>query len=227
MARAGWERPRLFVDAAVDIPDAFATLPCTFRDEKVGAFPNYYLALTELLLRHPRADAYLVAQDDAIFEDRESLPAYLDRVLWPGRTPCLVSLYSADPDTAPRPGWHPADGRAKSGPVAMAFPRNLAKAFVNDPVVFEHRWDRDEQTATSLGDVIVRWAHGRGCRSGPDPQPGPARGGHEHPLADGSCDGTEARGAFLRRHLTPIGRHAPCSSRATSRATGCPKGRSA
>ena len=44
LTRAGWPRPHLFVDAAVNIPAPYDRLPCTFRGERVGAWPNYYLA---------------------------------------------------------------------------------------------------------------------------------------------------------------------------------------
>jgi len=162
LSRAGWENPRLFIDSAVKVPEPYDRLPCTFRDERVGAWANYYLTLTELLLRHPRADAYMVVQDDALFHDREPLRPYLETIFWPGRTSCLVSLYCSDADTAGEPGWHPSDGAVKSGPVVLAFPRELAKDFLTDREVFEHRWDADELAATSIGDVISFWAYGRG-----------------------------------------------------------------
>jgi len=162
LTRAGWERPDLFIDAAVNIPEPYDRLPSTFRDERVGAWPNYYLTLTELLLKHPRADVYMVVQDDALFYDREPLTPYLETIFWPGRTSCLVSLYCSDADTAGEPGWHPSEGAVKSGPVALAFPRELAKAFLTDRDVFEHRWDADELAATSIGEVISFWAYRRG-----------------------------------------------------------------
>jgi hypothetical protein len=158
LVRAGWPRPHLFIDAAVPIPPRYAHLPCTFREEKVGAFANYLLALGELLLRDPRAEAYLVAQDDALFYDGECLPRYLEHVLWPGETPGLVSLYCNRSDAADRPGWHAPARMPGSGPVALVFPRELAKAFVTDRKVFEHRWEPDEVAATSLGDLIPLWA---------------------------------------------------------------------
>jgi hypothetical protein len=162
LARTGWERPHLFIDAAIRIPEPYAQLPCTFRAERAGAWPNYHLALTELLLCHPRADAYLIVQDDALFHDREPVRSYLERVLWPGRTPCLASCYCSDADTAGEPGWHASEGPMRSGPLALAFPRELAKAFVTDRSVFDHRWDLDESEATSIGNLISDWAWQRG-----------------------------------------------------------------
>jgi hypothetical protein len=162
LVRAGWRTPHLFVDSAVRIPQEFSHLPGTFRDVKIGAWPSYYLALAELLMRHPHADAYLIAQDDTLFYDRESLVDYLEEVLWPGGTPGLVSLYCGPADCGSRPGWQRKDDSRNSGPLATIFPRELAKAFIADAGVFEHRWSPDPALATSVDDVVSHWARDRG-----------------------------------------------------------------
>jgi len=123
LTRAGWERPHLFIDAAVNVPEPYDKFACTFRDERVGAWPNYYLALTELLLLRPRADVYMLVQDDALFYDREPLMPHLESIFWPGKTTCLVSLYCGAGDTAGEPGWHPCEGEMNGGAVALAWPR--------------------------------------------------------------------------------------------------------
>lgn len=162
LIRAGWHRPHLFIDAAVHIPEPFQHLPYNFRAEPIGAWPSYYLALSELLLRYPRADAYLIVQDDALCYTGQSLTRYLEGVLWPGKRPGLASLYCAEADRAEQPGWHALDRPACSGPVALAFPRELAKAFLTDRAVLEHRWHPDERAATAIGGLISRWAYERG-----------------------------------------------------------------
>ncbi|HMC90062.1 MAG TPA: glycosyltransferase family A protein, partial [Gemmataceae bacterium] len=91
--RAGWESARLFMDGEVAVPERHASLPMTRHESKLGAWPNYYLALIELLMRQPQADAYLLVQDDVIFYDREDLRAYLEHALWPSRMPGAVSLF--------------------------------------------------------------------------------------------------------------------------------------
>jgi hypothetical protein len=160
--QAGWARPQLFIDGPVRIADRHASMPTTYRSERVGAWPNYYLALAELMLRQPRADAFVVVQDDAFFYHHESLPRYLQDVLWPSRDPCLVSLYSCEEDQARRNGWHPNRRLAVSGPVALVFPAEIAKAFLTDFAVFERRWHPDEKAATSLGDLITTWGNRQG-----------------------------------------------------------------
>ncbi len=81
IVQAGWARPQLFIDGPVRIADRHASLPATCRSERVGAWPNYYLALAELMLRQPRSDAFVLVQDDAVFYNHESLPRYLERRL--------------------------------------------------------------------------------------------------------------------------------------------------
>jgi hypothetical protein len=157
IARAGWDRPYLFVDGAVRIPERFGDLRGTFRDEKLGAWPSYYLALTELLMRQPHADAYLIVQDDVVFFDRENLREYLEEALWPGETSPLVSLYCAQPDARPEPGWHCRQGWV-AGAHAFVFPPPLAKHFLTDRPVFDHRWADDPVWACCVDDVMHHWA---------------------------------------------------------------------
>jgi len=124
----------------------------------VGAWPNYYLALAELLMRQPHADAYLMAQDDAVFYGRQDVRAYLEQILWPGDRPGLVSLYCSSAYTQPAAGWHLHQGRWVWGAVAFIFPRELAKQFITDPTVFEHRWCDPKLGLADIDAVIGRWA---------------------------------------------------------------------
>ncbi len=161
LSRAGWESPHLFVDSAVFVPDRFAHLPHTFRDEPLGAWPNYYLAIMELLMRNPHADAYMIVQDDVVFFDRENLREYLEAVLWPGRSTGLVSLYCSETYSQPEPGWHRSPAGWVAGAHAFVFPPPLAKAFVTDRPVFEHRWAPNPVWARRVDDVIDNWTRDR------------------------------------------------------------------
>lgn len=92
LSAAGWERPRLFAEPGTALPSAFASLPQSRRESRLGAFSNWYLGLTELFFREPRADAYLMCQDDAVF----ALGArdYLETTLWPAANVGVVSIYT-------------------------------------------------------------------------------------------------------------------------------------
>ena len=113
LLHAGWDRPHLFIDGPVRVSDRHASLPATYRRERVGAWPNYFLALAELLLLRPRAEAFMVVQDDALFYEYESLPKLPSSASCGRPTrPCLVSLYCCGDDQAERAGWRAVPGLA-------------------------------------------------------------------------------------------------------------------
>jgi hypothetical protein len=158
LARAGWDRPRLFMDSAVAVPERHRGLPVSLRDSRLGAWPNYYLAVAELLMRDPHADAYLLVQDDVVFYDRQDLRAYLERSLWPAEPVGAVSLFCSRAYTRPRPGWHRRRGRWVWGAQAFAFPRTSAKRLVADPYVLEHRWGSRHGGLAYIDVLLGEWA---------------------------------------------------------------------
>jgi hypothetical protein len=91
LVRAGWDHARLFVEPGVDIPRRFAGWPKTVRDEPLGAYPNWYLGLAELVMRQPRAEAYFMLQDDVVFA--RGLREWLEYALWPAENCGAVSAY--------------------------------------------------------------------------------------------------------------------------------------
>jgi hypothetical protein len=161
LIRAGWERPRLFVDSATTIATRHEGLPITLREPRIGAWPNYYLALVELQMREPEADAYMLVEDDVIFFDRQDLRAYLEDVLWPA-DPCgAVSLYCSSVYTQPEPGWHEFAGEWVWGALAFIFPRESVRQLIGDPGVLAHR-TRREEGLEDTDALIGRWSHRRG-----------------------------------------------------------------
>jgi hypothetical protein len=161
LIRAGWERPWLFVDGGTRLDARRNHLPVTYREEKVGAWPNFYLALLELLMRQPEADAYLLVQDDALFYDGENLRAYLETMLWPDENVAAVSLYCPEPYTRRQAGWYQLDETWVWGALALVFSNPAARRFALDHQVFEHRWAGHRRDA--LIDVVVgAWARRNG-----------------------------------------------------------------
>jgi hypothetical protein len=160
LIRAGWERPRLFVDTATTIATRHDDLPLTLREPRIGAWPNYYLALAELVLRDPEADAYMLAEDDVLFADREDLRAYLEDVLWPSDPVGAVSLYCSSSYTQSDPGWHRFDGEWVWGALAFIFSPPSARRFLSDPLIFAHRTSKNEGLQDT--DVLIGvWSHQR------------------------------------------------------------------
>lgn len=162
LARAGWEQAHLFIDAAVTVPRRYAHYPLTYREPRLGAWPNFYLGLTELLLREPWADAYFMIQDDVAFYDRIDLRAYLETLLWPEGTPGPVSLYSCQLDAGSRPGWHAHAEPWFRGALAFIFHPETARRFLSDPAVVAHRGHDEQEGLFRVDTVVGRWAYDHG-----------------------------------------------------------------
>jgi hypothetical protein len=158
LIRAGWETPRLFIDSAVTIGERFAGLPVSLREGKLGAWPNYYLTLVELLMREPEADAFLLVQDDVVLFDRQNLREYLEEALWPADPVGAVSLFCSSAYTRTEPGWYAPEDAWVWGAQAFVFPRESAKRFVADPLVLEHRWSYCHRGLANIDTVIGQWA---------------------------------------------------------------------
>jgi hypothetical protein len=116
------------------------------------------LALLELLMRDPWADAYLIAQDDALFYDAENLREYLETALWPAGNLGAVSLYCSSAYTRTESGWHRHEGMWQWGAMAFVFPRESAKLFMTDPGVLEHRWCQRNAGCANIDTEIGLWS---------------------------------------------------------------------
>lgn len=155
--RAGWEEPHVFMDSPVDLADRHRNLPVSVRKKRIGAWPSYHLAVLELLLSHPEADAYLLVQDDVVFHDRENLREYLESLIWPHDVG-VVSLYSSRAYTQAEPGWYLLPRTWVWGALAFIFSRERAKEFVSDRRVLRHRWNTWNNGRANIDSVIGRWA---------------------------------------------------------------------
>jgi hypothetical protein len=158
LAAAGWKEPRLFVDGEVTLSTAAAMLPITRRSPQIGAWPNYYLSLGELVMRSPHADAYLLVQDDAVFFKHPSLRLYLESVLWPGHRPGLVSLFCSRAYTQPTAGWHELHEPLVWGAQAIIFSHSGAFALLADEKIVQHRLLPAEDGLAKIDVAIGEWA---------------------------------------------------------------------
>ena len=158
LARAGWRQPHLFVDGDVEISERWADCPVTRRQPSVGAWPNALLAMSELSVRHPHADAYMLIQDDAYFYDAANVRVYLEGVLWPGGTPGIVSLYSTDANSEVAPGWHVDPYRWLCGALAFVFPRDVLKQILLDDRIHEYRRSDPRGGTTDVDLLLGEWA---------------------------------------------------------------------
>lgn len=154
---AGWSRPRLFAEPETEIPSRWADLPITLRDTRLGAFPNWYLGLAELLMREPDADAYFMIQDDSILAT--NLRTYLERMLWPGPSVGVVSVYCPAHSSVNRDdGFHPlCDGWRAWGALAYIFPRESALELLGDVEVLRHRFEGPNGGLRNIDSVVGAW----------------------------------------------------------------------
>ena len=76
--QTGFTPAHFFVDGPFEGLDRLAGHgPVTWHAERVGGWPNFLLALTELHLRRPDAEHYLLVEDDVVF--CRDVAAYLER----------------------------------------------------------------------------------------------------------------------------------------------------
>jgi hypothetical protein len=156
LERAGWDVVQLAVDGSTRLPVSRRLQNISLRTPALGAWPNFYLTMLELVLSKPDADAILMVQDDAQLYERENVRAYLESVLWPADPPGIISLYCSAAYTRSTPGWSMADQRWEWGALAFVFPADLARRFVCDPAVIEHRWT--DRGLRFIDDVVGEWA---------------------------------------------------------------------
>ena len=166
LGAAGFWDVRLFAEPGTPIPAAHAHRPASSRgaarSEALGAFPNWYLALSELVLRDPAADAYLLCEDDVAFS--RGLRGYLGKTLWPAADVGAVSLHTPSHFAAGEPpGWHAEDrGWRTWGAQALAFPNASARALLTDPAVLDHRGFGPHGGSRDADCVVGAWCRRAG-----------------------------------------------------------------
>ncbi|QDU11419.1 hypothetical protein [Gimesia aquarii] len=137
--KAGWERLQVFAEPGVEIPEDFNDLIFVQRYERLGAFPNWYLSLTEMVLRDPKAEAYLLCQDDVLFS--ENTREYLEFKLWPAPEVGVVSIYCPSHyQQKITPEFIREDRGWRSwGALAYIFSNPSARSLLSDSAVLNHR----------------------------------------------------------------------------------------
>lgn len=133
IAAAGFTQPRVFADGTVSVPDG---APVTRRLPALGGWPNFWLALTELVAREPQADAYLLIQDDVVF--CRDTARYVSHIDFP-EDAGVISLFTPACYNGPF-GWHPfPGGYGMAGAQALLFPQRRACEFLAHPWTVNHR----------------------------------------------------------------------------------------
>lgn len=155
---SGWERPRLFCDGSVSIPIHWSDLPVSSRNPRTGAWPAWYLALTEMLLRDPHADAYVLFQDDIELPGRGDLRDWLESLLWPGDKPGIVSLYCSSEYRRDEAGWYRFEGDWVWGATAFVYSPDTLRQILLSTELLKHRWDGTGRGLKGIDVAIGAWA---------------------------------------------------------------------
>ena len=161
---AGWQSQGVHVFAEPDVllmQGEEYSGALTRRGKTAGAFANWYLALQELVLTQPDADAYVIFQDDVIC--CRDLRGYLEKSLWPEAVTGLVSLYCGmlQSGIGSEPGFQKIDpGNMLYGALAVAFPPGAARAILLHPGFLRHRESRNGTHGIDL--ALAEWMNSSG-----------------------------------------------------------------
>lgn len=147
--------PRIFAEPDSPIPDEFRNVPLTQHRETLGCWPNYYMALQELLTRQPDADAYAIFQDDIIVA--KGTREYLERALWPTETCGVVSIYCSLAYAQEKPGWYTLDQKWVWGACAFIFPRDQLVHFLSNNAI-HWRLSGRAGGVRNIDIVVGNWA---------------------------------------------------------------------
>lgn len=155
VVRAGWEKPRVFMDGTGPLPERYNQLLLTWREASVGALPAWFTTLQELLFQQPTADAYLLLQDDVVLFDRQPLREYLEEVLWPGRDVGLVTLFYTGLNL--RPGWQAMHDAWSWGAQAFIFSPEVAWRLVTDDVFARAAFIAAKDHHLPIPEKLLEW----------------------------------------------------------------------
>lgn len=156
IVRAGWSEPHVFLDGTSRLPPRYRHVPLSWREDGLGAWPAWYFALAELVLKYSQADAYLLLQDDVALADRESLRDYLESALWPGEQPGIVSLFYSG--SSPRAGWFDAAGQWHFSAQALLLSPGVARALLSDADIMRTVLAAAGGQHIPVPEMVHRWA---------------------------------------------------------------------
>ena len=157
LAAAGWETPHVFAEPETVIPECVRPEDVTVRPQTMGAWPNWLLSVTELYLRSPDADAYLIVQDDVVYP--QGLREYLEGELWPAERLGIVSLHTASHmDTLHLRGFYPTEPGWKAwGAQAYVIPNAGVRSLMRNRRVQNHRHRGPNNGTRNVDSVLGMW----------------------------------------------------------------------
>lgn len=138
LVRAGWDEAHLYSSKDVDLGDMSTAKQRSRLGSDLGAWGCWYMALSEMYLRTPNANAYLLMHDTIAV--RAGTKHILEETLWPSGRLSFVSLappsaVAASDETAGlvKAGWDPAGRLEDFIPAmpALVFPNPSVRSFLS------------------------------------------------------------------------------------------------
>lgn len=176
LARAGFDKPRLFIDGFGDCETCCAYarlgLEMTARSPKIappkeldksnktGNAGNWMLGMIELYIREPFADRYAMFEDDLVACRR--LREYLEACPYPPRGYWNLYTFPQNQRLSKGLGWFPSNQRGR-GAVALVFNRESLSAMFTTPYLVS-RPHSERRAWHCVDGVIVEALKGVGWK---------------------------------------------------------------
>ena len=153
----GWKEPRVFLPPGIEVQDTQRALSVTIRDSPLEPVKEWFLALSELFMRKPRADAYLLCDDDLLISP--GLGHYLASSLWPAAEVGVISLVG--PAAFPgnnNSGFHLwRYGQEPTESSAYIIPNRSARSLISDQLLLTHRQGSFGGLAKTIDVLLANW----------------------------------------------------------------------
>ena len=162
--KAGFEDPRLFVDGKIAIAMVYNRfmLQVTMHTPKIGAYGNWIVSLLELYMRNPKADMYVMFQDDILAA--KNLREYLESCTYPIKGYWNLINYPTNVKKAPSKeyvGWYPSDQMGRGGQ-GLAFTQEALRVLFSHKLIFVH--PHEYNGPRSLDGAVSRIFKDRGWK---------------------------------------------------------------
>lgn len=157
LVRAGWNESDMQLFAEPPFEDISKQLRVTYRGTRMGAFPNWYVSLTELVLANSGADYFFMCQDDVAF--CIDVKSYLEDCI-SVLPPCaFLSLYCGTLQRRPqmaRGFFERSAGEPLYGALAIVISAPVARMLTDPPPAARHR--RSENGLFGIDRFLSEWA---------------------------------------------------------------------
>ncbi|HUV13865.1 MAG TPA: hypothetical protein VMY18_09470 [Acidobacteriota bacterium] len=165
LAEAGFDKPRLFIDGALQQSQVDALeIPYTIRQPAAKAFQNWFLSLWELYMRNPEADLYAIFQDD--IEAVVGLREYLESQPFPsdGYWNLYTNTRNERLNQKKQRGWFHSNQRGL-GALGLVFDHQTVVVLLEDKKLRERVKNKLRGSTAIDGAVItaMKWVGRKEC----------------------------------------------------------------